>query len=135
MMEARFLYLENVGTRLADGRIPWKIVNGNGVPISQAQTLQAPPRLFAADSDKRHIIECLTDILATWSFSAEPGWSKWYVGMYGDEIMLLLIRFGNRQLHHIGDIDFGYASAIIVRNSVTGGVPSSQTSERPWPWA
>ena len=131
MMEARFLYLENVGTRSADGRIPWKIVNGNGVPISQAQTLQAPPPLFAADSNKRHLIECLTDMLATWTFSAERGWSKWYVGMYGDEIVLLLIRSGTRQLHHIGDIKGGstapVSSAIIVRVSVIRGVPSSQT--------
>ncbi|CAF9908236.1 hypothetical protein IMSHALPRED_006618 [Imshaugia aleurites] len=107
MMEAKLLCLKKVGAPSAD----WYIANGNGLPVSQAQVLQAPPPLFTAARDKNHLIVCLTDLLKAIEFDAEPGWSSW-------------------QLHHVGEIESGYwegqqqsiASAIIVRDRVTEGV-------------
>ena len=134
-MEARLLWLENVGPQRAADRNDWIIANGTGIAVSQAQIPQVPPPLFAVDSDKRHLIEDLTAMLAKPPFrSAEPGWSSWFVETVAEKGFLLLIKSG-RQLHHIGKIEHGYcsgrvwgpmASVIIVRSSV---VRSQATGE------
>ena len=85
MMEAKLLYLE-----FTDGR--WNTVNDPGVPISQAQASQAPPSLFTADSQKRELIEYLTAKLTdSFSYGAEIGWSRWFVGIFTGKMVLLLI--------------------------------------------
>lgn len=81
-MEVRLLCLEE---RLIAGYHncrTWSIVNGIGVPISQAQIPTAPLPLFAAEDDtKRALSNYLTAEMAQPVFAvAEPGWTEWFVG-------------------------------------------------------
>lgn len=134
-MEARLLWLENVGPQRAAGGKDWIITNGTGIAISQAQIPQVPLPLFTVDSDRRNLIEDLTAVLAKPPFCiAKPGWSSWFVETVAEKGFLLLIKFA-RQVHHIGEIEHGYcsgrvwgpmASVIIVRSSV---VQSQATGE------
>lgn len=91
-MEARLLWLENVGPQRAADRKDWIIANGTGIAISQAQIPQEPPPLFAVDSNRRNLIEDLTAMLAKLPFRiAEPGWSSWFVETVAEKVFLLLI--------------------------------------------
>ena len=82
MMEARLLCLEERLTAGDHNRRVWSIVNGIGVPISQAQIPTAPRPLFAAaDNTKEALLHYLTAEMAQPMFAvAEPGWTEWFVG-------------------------------------------------------
>ncbi len=100
------------------------------MPISQAQTSQAPQSLLKLDYDRGRLLDFMTSTLTATPFAvAEHGWSKWFVKPSAEKMLLLLIGFV-RELHHIGNIEqdifHPVAGAIIVRNRVVGGGQSSQ---------